>query len=342
MNNRLRLAPMMGYTTAPFRLLIHLIAPKVQLYTEMVSVNALIHHPQGHYFNRFAQENNTAFQLGGDDPKNSTEVAKRAEQAGFSEININCGCPSNRVQNANFGACLMQQPERVAHIIQTINTAVTIPVSVKHRIGIDKNTDYEFLHHFVKTIVEAGCQHIIVHARNAWLSGLSPRLNRKVPPLKPQFVYQLKHDFPSINICINGEINSPEKITQALSPSPEHNNITLDGVMIGRSAWDNPYLFAHIEQNIAQDSEKNRANSHLPYPLPSPINLLEQYFHFLQEIALPTNTKYPTQALIRPLTHLFYGMNGAKIWRRAVTSTHHNLKQAETTLRQLAKSIISP
>ena len=334
MDNALRLAPMMGYTSAPFRLLLKLLAPTTQLYTEMVSVNAVIYNPQTHYFSRFLQEDNTVFQIGGDHPVNSTEVAKQAEQAGFSEININCGCPSNRVQNANFGACLMSQPERVAEMFQHMQEAVTIPVSVKHRLGIDKMIDYDFVYHFVNTLYEAGCRRIIVHARNAWLSGLSPRLNRKVPPLRPQFVYQLKHDFPDMNICINGEINTLEKIINSLSESQEYKGVFLDAVMIGRKAWDNPYLFAIAEKHFHQGD-----NDGIAMTLPVAQKIIEQYFAIMQSNYSWSKNIWSVNTIIRPLTHLFSGVKNAKKWRSAVSASYKNLDEAEFALLALSREM---
>lgn len=315
----MRLAPMMGYTSAPFRLLIHLLSPKVQLYTEMVSVNAVIHNPKPYYFSRFPEENNTVFQLGGDHPKHSAEVAKQAEQAGFCEININCGCPSNRVQNANFGACLMQQPEKVAEMLQHMQKRVRIPISVKHRLGIDKKENYDFVHHFVRTLDEAGCRRIIVHARNAWLSGLSPRLNRKVPALKPEFVFRLKHDFPNLNICINGEINTVDKINYYLSPNASP-PVTLDAVMVGRKIWDNPYLFAEA---LAWQGEQD---------IPTASSVINRYFQRVNDNLKWMQCLWSPQSIIRPLTNVFSGMHGAKKWRLAVSQPYHDLKEAESVL----------
>jgi tRNA-dihydrouridine synthase A len=325
----LRLAPMMGYTSAPFRLLLRLLAPEVQLYTEMVSVNAVVHHPQAHYFSRFAEEENTVFQLGGDHPKHSAEVAKQAEQSGFTEININCGCPSNRVQNANFGACLMRDPERVGEMVQEMQKKVSIPISIKHRLGIDKIIDYEFVHNFVKTIYSAGCRRIIVHSRNAWLEGLSPRLNRKVPPLRPQLVYQLKKDFPDMNVCINGEINTVEKVLDHLTPSKEYHEIALDGVMIGRKIWDNPYLFAHIQQEISKNKKTSISCSS---PIISPNEIIVQYFQLVQKNYHWIKDIWSVNTLMRPLTHLYHGRSGAKQWRTSVTKPYSNLKEAESLL----------
>ncbi len=185
-------------------------------------------------------------QLGGSDPKALTECAKRAEQLGYDEVNINVGCPSDRVQNGRFGACLMAEPNLVAECVSAMQAAVNIPVTVKSRIGIDDQDSYEFLHQFIETVSSAGCQHFIIHARKAWLSGLSPKQNREVPPLDYHRVYQIKQDFPNSEISINGGITSFAQANEHLTK--------LDGVMIGREIYQNPFMLVEADQQIWGDN----------------------------------------------------------------------------------------
>jgi tRNA-dihydrouridine synthase A len=233
---RLCVAPMMDWTDRHCRYLHRLLCPDALLYTEMVTTGALLHGDVPRHLDFNEQEHPVALQLGGSEPADLARAARLGEQWGYDEINLNCGCPSERVQRGAFGACLMNEPHLVADCVKAMCDAVELPVTVKHRIGIDKNESYDFVRDFVGTVAQAGCQVFIVHARNAWLNGLSPKENREIPPLRHEVVWQLKRDFPHLVIVANGGLQSVAQLTQQL----EH----VDGVMVGREAYHNPYMLA--------------------------------------------------------------------------------------------------
>ena len=233
---RLSVAPMMAWTDKHCRYFHRLITGNALLYTEMVSTGALLHGDQRQHLRFDETEHPVALQLGGSEPLDLARAAKIGEQWGYDEINLNCGCPSVRVQRGAFGACLMAEPALVADGVKAMLDAVSIPVTVKHRIGIDRNESYGFVRDFVGQVSEAGCKVFIVHARNAWLDGLSPKENRDIPPLRYELAYQLKQDFPALTICVNGGITTNEQIENHL----RH----VDGVMVGREAYHNPWLMA--------------------------------------------------------------------------------------------------
>jgi len=242
-SHKLSVAPMLDWTDRHCRYFYRVMSKQTVLYTEMVTTGAIL-FGKGDYlaFNR--EEQPVVLQLGGSDVKAMTECAKIAEQRGYNEININVGCPSDRVQNGRFGACLMAEPQLVADCITEMQSAVDIPITVKSRIGIDDLDSYEFLHGFIEQVASAGCQHFIIHARKAWLSGLSPKQNREVPPLDYARVYQIKQDFPALEISINGGIKSYEQANEHLNH--------IDGVMIGREVYQNPYMLSEADQAIWQ------------------------------------------------------------------------------------------
>lgn len=243
-SEKLSVAPMLDWTDKHCRYFLRQLSSHTVMYTEMVTTGAIL-FGKGDYLSYNAEEHPLVLQLGGSDPKALTECAKIAEQHGYDAININVGCPSDRVQNGRFGACLMAEPELVAECVQTMQNAINIPVTVKSRIGIDDLDSYEFLHNFVDVVGKAGCQHFIVHARKAWLSGLSPKQNREVPPLDYSRVYKIKQDFNHLNISINGGIKT-------LAESVAH--LThIDGVMIGREIYQNPYMLSQADQIIFSD-----------------------------------------------------------------------------------------
>ena len=231
---RLSVAPMMDWTDRHCRYFHRLLTTRTLLYTEMVTTGALIHGDVSRHLNYNPQEHPVALQLGGSEPQDLAHCAKLGEQWGYDEINLNCGCPSERVQRGAFGACLMAEPQLVADCVKAMADVVSVPVTVKHRIGIDKVESYDFVRDFVGSVSQAGCNTFIVHARSAWLKGLSPKENREVPPLRYALVYRLKQDFPHLNIAINGGVTSNAQITEQLQQ--------LDGVMVGREAYHNPWL----------------------------------------------------------------------------------------------------
>ena len=232
---------MLDWTDRHCRYFYRLMSEKTVLYTEMVTTGAIL-HGRGDYLAFNQEEHPLVLQLGGSDVNAMTECAKIAEQRGYDEVNINVGCPSDRVQNGRFGACLMAEPELVAQCVSDMQAAVDIPITVKSRIGIDDQDSYEFLYTFIEQVSQAGCQHFIIHARKAWLSGLSPKQNREIPPLDYQRVYQIKQDFPERDISINGGIKSLAEANEHLAH--------IDGVMIGREIYNSPYLLADADQKI--------------------------------------------------------------------------------------------
>lgn len=240
-------APMMDYTDRHDRYFLRLISPDVLLYTEMITALALEHGNVDYLLAYDASEHPVALQLGGSDPNLLAKGAKLGESYGYDEINLNVGCPSPRVSAGRFGACLMLEPEWVADCVSTMQAQVSIPVTVKCRTGVDEQDSYEQLHHFISTLASAGCKTFIIHARKAWLSGLSPRQNREIPPLQYETVYQIKKDFPGLTVIINGGIQSVSDIDRHLPH--------VDGVMIGRAAYSNPYLLAEIQSKYFKFKE---------------------------------------------------------------------------------------
>lgn len=256
------IAPMMQYTDMHDRYLLRLISKKVFLYTEMVTTGAILYGKCFHQLEFNKEEHPVAIQLGGSDVDDLVKSAKIGEDYGYDEINLNVGCPSDRVQKGRFGACLMLEPEHVAECLNAMQTNVKVPVTIKCRLGVDHHEDYEFLYNFVNIVQDAGIKHFIIHARNGILKGLSPRQNRHIPPLKYDYVYQLKKDFPNLNITINGGIKTIDECKDHLK--------YVDGVMIGRAAYENPFLIKDIdtelygiESNI--NSKKSILNQYLDY-----------------------------------------------------------------------------
>ncbi|GEM46458.1 tRNA dihydrouridine(20/20a) synthase DusA [Deinococcus cellulosilyticus] len=240
LNRRLSVAPMMDWTDRHDRYFLRLISQHTLMYTEMVTTGAILFGDQDRHLAFHPEEHPIAVQLGGSNPEDLAKSAAICKQYGYDEINLNVGCPSDRVQNGFFGACLMAKPELVRDCVQAMREAVSIPVTVKHRIGIDDLDSYELLIRFIETVREGGCTSFTVHARKAWLSGLSPKENREIPPLRYDVVYQLKKDFPDLEVIINGGILDLQQAKSHL----EH----VDGVMIGRAAYQNPYILALADQ----------------------------------------------------------------------------------------------
>lgn len=298
--NKFSVAPMLDWTDRHCRYFHRILTKQALLYTEMVTTGAIL-FGKGDYLTFNAEEHPVSLQLGGSDPVSLAKCAKLAEQRGYDEINLNVGCPSDRVQNGMFGACLMGNATLVADCIKAMQDAVTIPVTVKHRIGIDQQDSYEFVCQFIETIMPY-CQTFIVHARKAWLSGLSPKENREVPPLDYERVYQLKRDYPELVIAINGGITSLEQIKIHL----QH----VDGVMVGREAYQNPMLLSEIDQQIfAKD-----------HAITNPISAIEQLFPYIElELAKGTQLNH----IMRHTLGIFNGKKGAKQWRRYLSENAH-------------------
>jgi tRNA-dihydrouridine synthase A len=256
------IAPMMQYTDMHDRYLLRLISKKVFLYTEMVTTGAILYGKCFHQLEFNKEEHPVAIQLGGSDVDDLVKSAKIAEDYGYDEINLNVGCPSDRVQKGRFGACLMLEPEHVAECLNAMQTNVKVPVTIKCRLGVDHHEDYEFLYNFVNIVQDAGIKHFIIHARNGILKGLSPRQNRHIPPLKYDYVYKLKKDFPNLKITINGGIKTIDECKDHLK--------YVDGVMIGRAAYENPFLIKDIDTELYGieshvNSKKSILNQYLDY-----------------------------------------------------------------------------
>ncbi len=241
-DRRLSVAPMMDCTDRHFRYLVRLVTRHTLLYTEMVTSAALVHGRREHLLDFSEEEHPIALQLGGSDPAALARCARFAADRGFDEINLNVGCPSDRVRNGRFGACLMAEPEVVARCVETMASAGGLPVTVKTRIGIDDRDRYEDLRGFVETVAAAGCRTIIIHARKAWLSGLSPKENREIPPLRYDVVYRLKADFPDLEVIVNGGITSLDEVAA--------HNRRVDGAMMGREAYRNPFVLADADRRM--------------------------------------------------------------------------------------------
>lgn len=295
--HRFSVAPMLDWTDSRCRYFHRLLSRHSLLYSEMVTTGALI-HGDAHRFLQFDRaENPVAFQLGGSNARDLALCAKMAEDYGYDEVNLNVGCPSDRVQNGRFGACLMAEPELVAECVSAMNQVVNIPVTVKSRIGIDNRDSYEELVHFIDTIAKSGCTTFIVHARKAWLSGLSPKQNRDVPPLRYDVVYALKQQLPHLNIIINGGISTLEQAETMLEQ--------VDGVMLGREVYQNPYLLAEVDQRLYGAS----------YSLVSRHQVIESLIPYIQQ-QLASSNQVRLNSITRHILGLFHGEYGARLWRR--------------------------
>lgn len=294
-DHRFSIAPMMDCTDRHFRYLARLLSRHTLLYTEMVTTGALLHGDVARHLAFDAAEHPLALQVGGSDPAELAQAARLAEQWGYDEINLNIGCPSDRVQSGRFGACLMADPELVADGVAAMRAACRLPVTVKTRIGIDKDEDGERLLDFVGTVAAAGCDTFIVHARNAWLKGLSPKQNREVPPLRYDVVYRLKRERPDLTIAINGGIKTIDAARAHLAE--------VDGVMVGREAYSQPYFLARVDQDIFAAGEES----------PDRDAVLEAYLPYASR---QRAAGVPLSRLVRPLFGLYQGCAGARRWRR--------------------------
>lgn len=294
----LSVAPMMDRTDRHFRYFMRQITRRTLLYTEMVTSAAIIHGDREHLLGFSPQEKPLVLQVGGDNPLELAECARIAQGMGYDQINLNVGCPSDRVQNGNFGACLMAQPERVARGVEAMIQAVKIPVTVKHRIGIDECDRYEDMANFVRIVSAAGCQHFSVHARKAWLQGLSPKENRTVPPLRYSDVHRLKQEFPQLFIEINGGFTSLEQVQEQLK--------FVDAVMIGRAAYDHPYLFAQADCQIFGEES-------IPPTRHQVVEGMLDYIDYWMAKGLKLNK------ITRHILQLFSGQPGSRAWKRHLT-----------------------
>jgi tRNA-dihydrouridine synthase A len=306
----LSVAPMMDWTDRHFRFFIRQISRRALLYTEMVNMNALVHGDLERHLGHSPEEHPVALQLGGDDPRTLAQCARLAEEWGYDEVNLNVGCPSERVQSGNFGACLMADPERVRECLSAMAESVTIPVTVKHRIGIDQLDSYEHLAGFVATASSSGAVRFTVHARKAWLKGLSPRENREIPPLRYEDVYRLKRDFPHLRIELNGGVRT-------LADARRHLE-RVDAVMLGRAAYEDPYVLAGADAEVFGATTGHPASGSAAGP--SRREVVERMLPYIER-SLAEGVRL--NRITRHMLGLFSGRPGAKAWRRHLSENSH-------------------
>jgi len=301
---RTSVAPMLDWTDRHCRYFHRLLTRQSLLYTEMVTTGALLHGDVSRHLRFNAEEHPVALQLGGSEPADLARCAALGEEWGYDEINLNCGCPSERVQRGAFGACLMAEPQLVADCVKAMVDAVSVPVTVKHRIGIDKTESYGFVRDFVGAVAEAGCHVFIVHARNAWLKGLSPKENREVPPLRYELVHQLKREFPQLTIAVNGGISTTAQVAAQLSQ--------LDGVMVGREAYHNPWWLSSWDEVFYGAAPSTLTREAVE----------AQMVDYMVREAAEHGT--PWYAMARHMLGLRHGLPGARRWRQVWSD--HKLK----------------
>lgn len=312
---RLSVAPMMDWTDRHCRFFHRLLTRHTRLYTEMVTTGALLHGNVPRHLDFNDEEHPVALQLGGSEPADLALCAKLAQQWGYDEVNLNCGCPSERVQRGAFGACLMAEPQLVADGVKAMRDAVSLPVTVKHRIGIDRAESYEFVRDFVGTVATAGCEVFIVHARNAWLKGISPKENRELPPLRYETVHRLKRDFPALTIVLNGGVKTNAQIEEQLAH--------VDGVMLGREAYHNPWVLADWDARFFGQAAMARDRDAIE----------AEMVDYMQSIAARGE---PWSHVSRHLLGLRNGLPGARHWRQ-VWSDHRFKADDPGMVSQLAR-----
>ena len=314
-DRRLAVAPMLDWTDRHYRFFARLLSRHTLLYTEMVTTGALLHGDTARFLRHDPTEHPVALQLGGADAQAMARCARLGADAGFDEININVGCPSDRVQNGRFGACLMAEPGVVADCVAAMKAAVDVPVTVKTRIGIDHRDSYEELAAFTRAVTDAGCDALIVHARKARLQGLSPRENRDVPPFRHDVVLRLKQDFPDLPMVINGGIQTLAQARGFLD--------RLDGAMIGRAAYHSPWLLADADRVIFGDAT----------PPPSPHEVLDALVPYAER---QLDQGVPLNSITRHILGLFHGQPGARRWRRHLSEQAHRPGAGIDVLRDAA------
>ena len=314
-NRKFCVAPMLDWTDRHCRYFLRLISQHSVLYTEMITTGAIIYGDTHYHLQMDPFEHPVALQLGGSDPKDLARACVLANKYDYAEINLNCGCPSDRVQNGMFGAVMMKNAQITADCIAAMQDAVDLPITVKHRIGVDDFDSYEFLCEFVDKVAKTGCRTFLVHARKAWLKGLSPKQNREIPELNYDRVYQLKKDFPHLEIIINGGVTTLDQSLDHL----DH----IDGVMVGREAYTNPYLLATVDQQIYGSEQ----------PLVSREKIAEAFLDYVDN-ELAKGTKL--QAMTRHILGLFHGMPGARQYRRHISE---NAYKSDVTIDVLTAAL---
>ena len=302
LDRRFAVAPMLDHTDRHCRYFLRLLSRHTLLYTEMVTTGAALHGDRERLLAYDPAEHPLALQLGGSDPGELARCARVAADFGYDEVNLNVGCPSDRVQSGRFGACLMAEPDLVADCVAAMRAAAELPVTVKTRIGIDDRDSYPELADFTGRVAAGGCEVFIVHARKAWLSGLSPKENREIPPLRYEVVHQLKRDFPGLTIILNGGLTDLDQVAGQLQ--------RVDGVMIGRAAYENPYLLAEVDRQFFGSSA----------PPPSRHQVIRAFLPYIEK-QLQRGT--PLHGMTRPVLGLFQGIPGARAWRRHLSEHAH-------------------
>mgnify|MGYP000465754608 FL=1 len=305
-------APMMDWTDRHCRYFYRLLSKNTQLYTEMITAKAILNGDQNRLLDFNAGENPLTLQLGGSDPSEMAKCSLIAQEWGYDEVNINVGCPSDRVLSGSFGACLMKEPDLVASCVESMIDKCDIPVTVKSRIGIDDMESYEQLADFIMRIHNKGCQHFIIHARKAWLQGLSPKENRTIPPLNYQWVYQLKKDFPQLKITINGGIENCSEVKNHLN--------YVDGVMLGRSVYHNPFLLREIDMLIFGDKQNLLDREHI----------LKKYMSYIKQ---QIKNGVPIRSMTRHILGLYHGESNAKLFRRLLSGKTVELEHLNDWLK---------
>ncbi|MBI1327197.1 MAG: tRNA dihydrouridine(20/20a) synthase DusA [Alphaproteobacteria bacterium] len=313
LEKRISVAPMMDWTDRHCRFFHRLLSPSAWLYTEMVTAGAVIHGDCERLLGFDKAEQPVALQLGGSDPRELAEAAKIGAEYGYDEINLNCGCPSDRVQRGKFGACLMAEPDLVAECVAAMREVVSVPVTVKCRIGIDDSEDYEFLEAFIQKQVAAGCNTFFIHARKAWLKGLSPKENREIPPLRYDVAERLKKEYPHLQIHLNGGVRTAAHVSALFD--------IFDGVMIGREFYENPYLLAEIEK-VQTGAE-----------LPARHDVITSMADYID------SQQITAHAATRHMLGLFKGLKGARRWRQFLSQSPLRLETNGNILRKTLESL---
>jgi tRNA-dihydrouridine synthase A len=313
---KVSVAPMMDWTDKHCRYFFRLLSACTQLYTEMIISKAILRGDKNRLLDYNSSEHPLVLQLGGSDPKEMAQCAHIAKQWGYDEVNINVGCPSNRVLSGRFGACLMKEPDLVASCVESMIDASDMPVSVKSRIGIDDMESYNRLSDFVARIHKKGCQHFIIHARKAWLQGLSPKENRTIPPLKYPWVYQLKRDFPQLKITLNGGVTECNEVVKHL----DH----VDGVMLGRAIYHQPYLLADIDSKVFGIKGIFRTRE----------QVLVDYMSYIKS---QLKQGVPIRAMTRHILGLYHGQNNAKFFRRLLSGKTVELSHLDEWFKFIKK-----
>lgn len=314
LDRRFCIAPMMEYSDRHSRYFLRLFSKNILLYTEMVTAAAVVNGDRNRLLGFSSEEHPLAVQLGGSEPELLYRAARICSDFGYDEINLNCGCPSDRVQSGSFGACLMLEPSLVADCVAALKSATTLPVTVKHRTGVDQQEDYDEFARFAAAQIEVGAEALIVHARNAWLKGLSPKQNREIPPLKYDWVYRLKLDFPQQQIIINGGIKTLQDCLQHLHQ--------VDGVMLGREPYHNPFLLQQVDRLIFRQPQAET---------PTRIDMLHRVYPYIeQQLA----QGIPLTRMSRHLSGLFNGQPNARRWRRFLSENARRDNAGTEVLRE--------